>query len=391
MQRKKIVMLLMSDAYYDSRVMREASVLSDAGYSVTLIALEGSANVADDGLRGICVQRLRIATRKRLPRGRFLVLKCIEVFFRMLFAAVKAHPDVYHCHDLNTLPIGIAAALITGSRLIYDSHELHTERTGYTPFHRRLAYLAEHVCLKRVDMVFMSDGESRIGHLRTVHGLRGSPPIVDIGNFPVLTGTASAGSISERLGIPAEARIIVYVGNATEGRGVGKPIPFLAEFPELVYVIMGRISAEYRQRLCRMAVEAGALDKLIFLDPVPPNEVVKAIRGAHAGMCLIEKTGLSYYYSRPTKMFEYMAAGMPVIGSNFPEISNIILQTGCSPAGWLINPGSDEDLRRALIDVVNSPETVKEYGATACRLVRSRYNWEREGQTLCHYYEQIVQ
>jgi len=59
---------------------------------------------------------------------------------------------------------------------------------------------------------------------------------------------------------------------------------------------------------------------------VPHDEVVSIIRSADFGLCLIENVSLSYFYSLPNKLFEYLFAGLPVLASNFPDIASLLLK-----------------------------------------------------------------
>jgi glycosyltransferase involved in cell wall biosynthesis len=84
---------------------------------------------------------------------------------------------------------------------------------------------------------------------------------------------------------------------------------------------------------------SGKHKNIHFIEAVPPDEIIKYSSSADIGICLIENIGLSYYYCLPNKVFEYTLAGIPVIVSNFPDLSEYIQNIN---GGWKINPNTNE-------------------------------------------------
>lgn len=360
------------------------------GYSVTVIALGGKNVPSCSDPEGVEVIRLRIWTRVIFRSSVFLPLKYLEAVIRMFLAGLVRRAAVYHCHDVETLPVGILLAKFTRAKLVYDSHELHIERSGQSWFVRKMIYIAESICLRAVDLVIMSDGESRIQHFKRVYRIVDNPPIIDIGNYSPIPKEIPRSTLTERLNLPPGRIIVIYVGNIGYGRGVNKILPLLREFPQIVYVLMGRTSPEVKTHMQAIADTLGVGDRLVFLPPVPPEKVVETIYGAHIGLCLIENVSLSYFYSRPTKLFEYMAAGVPVIGSRFPEITEVLIGGDGGSAGWLVDPDSPDELRSVVQEIVSNPDLIRRYGRNARERVLNRYNWEREAERLCRAYAELA-
>ena len=116
-----------------------------------------------------------------------------------------------------------------------------------------------------------------------------------------------------------------------------------------------------------------------FHSAVSPQELGKYTVCADVGLCLIEDCCLSYRYCLPNKLFEYLAAGLPTIISNLPDMARVIDNFQC---GWIVEPNSE-----SVAAVVNgiTPEVLAEK-ATAARSSRQEFTWEEEEHTLIAVY-----
>ena len=99
---------------------------------------------------------------------------------------------------------------------------------------------------------------------------------------------------------------------------------------------------------------------------------------ADIGLCIPENLGLSYFLSLPNKLFEYVAAGLPVIGSNFPEIANIIHEWHVGLTAEADDPGTIALAVRTLLDDTELYESMR----TRCRSAAGILNWEKERGSL---------
>ncbi|MFA6234710.1 MAG: glycosyltransferase, partial [Bacteroidota bacterium] len=99
---------------------------------------------------------------------------------------------------------------------------------------------------------------------------------------------------------------------------------------------------------------------------------------ADLGMCLIENLGRSYFLSLPNKLFEYFAAGIPVVGSDFPEIGAVLRETG---AGIAVDPAHSELLRKAIRTLLDDSGRYAR-AKTACLIASKEFHWEKEREVL---------
>ena len=88
----------------------------------------------------------------------------------------------------------------------------------------------------------------------------------------------------------------------------------------------------------------------------------------------------------PVKMFEYMAAGLPVIASNFPLWESIIKKYNC---GICVNPYSTIEIKNAINEIIENPEKAKEMGENGRKIAFDKYNWKNEGKKLVKLYQKF--
>ena len=125
---KKVVSIVLNNFVNDARVYKEAKTLLAAGYQLTVVCLHDEGLPLVEMKDGINVHRINLLSRS-LPSNLFTwSIKYLEFFIKVISGFFNA--DVFHCHDLNTLPVGAFVKLFKGGklRLIYDAHEFETEQ-----------------------------------------------------------------------------------------------------------------------------------------------------------------------------------------------------------------------------------------------------------------------
>ncbi|HUV06630.1 MAG TPA: glycosyltransferase, partial [Spirochaetia bacterium] len=145
------------------------------------------------------------------------VFKILEWTFKIFFRFRQADIAVVHCHGLATLPIGILFRLFKKSRIVYDAHELETEREGMSFLRRRLSKIAERIFIKFTDAV-MVVSDSIAGWYKDRYGLR---QIYIVKNIPY--GRQVAGEsdlLKKRFDIPPNEMLFLYQGVLDSGRGI---------------------------------------------------------------------------------------------------------------------------------------------------------------------------
>ena len=122
-----------------------------------------------------------------------------------------------------------------------------------------------------------------------------------------------------------------------------------------------------------------------FIGRISREEVNQSYGSARAGI-VIYQPAKNHFEAQPVKMFEYMAAGLPVIASDFPLWKTIVEDTGC---GICVDPQDPEAVRDACLELVNNPEKGQEMGKLGRAAVIDRYSWMSEEKKLLELYKEL--
>lgn len=325
-----------------------------------------------------------------LPANKIFYL--MDYYSRCIQAvrSMESTVSVCHAHDLNTLFLGYWVARKHGAKLVYDSHELALDRNRLRPY-------------SWIENVFLTQLEGRLGRradaVITVnqsiaedmfqrHGLRAVPDVVM--NTPPLQSLAIRDTdkklaIRQTLNIPDHLYVLLYSGSITFNRGIERVIESLEYLTDCHLVLMGYGKDTYKDSLQALAVEKQVSDRFSFFGPVPSEDVPAYAMGADLGVAPIENVCLSYYYCSPNKLFEYVAAGLPAVASDFPEMRRVVMDHGI---GSVFEPSDPKDIARAVREVLDHPEK-REQMRQNTTSAASAYNWENESRKLIDLYRRI--
>jgi glycosyltransferase involved in cell wall biosynthesis len=289
--------------------------------------------------------------------------------------AIALDADIYHLHDPELLRIALKLKR-RGKIVVYDAHEdLPRQIMGksYLPFKRVFALFFEryeNYVVKRLDGVVTAT-PFIAARFKKVHDNS-----IDINNFPLVSEI----SFSNNEPSVIENRVC-FIGGISPIRGISQLVDSL-ENSSIRLSLAGEIESEYFNEL---SVKNGwkNVDALGFINR---SQAISLKQKCLAGIV----TFLPYpnhINAQPNKIFEYMAAGLPVIGSNFPLWKEIIEQNNC---GICVDPTDS----RAIADAINKLATNKDLalkmGENGSRLVKEKYNWGQEEFKLINFYQQLI-
>ena len=278
-----------------------------------------------------------------------------------------------HCNDWNTMWIGVAAKLGRGTHVVYDTHELWADRNG-RPELRPWLLAAEALFVRAADeVVTTSPGYAD----ELARRYRITPPTL-VRNLPA--GGATDGAH------PVAPPTLVYVGGLLRGRGLEQAIAALALVPELHISLIGPVAEPYRAELLAAAERAGVAGRVTLRGPVPPEEVVAALSGAAMGLCLIQPICRSYELTLPNKLYEYAAAGVPVLASDLPVIASTVREWD---AGEVVPPSDPTAIAAGMARLLD-PERAEQCRAGARAMARAS-RWEDEREVLAGVYRRVVE
>jgi glycosyltransferase involved in cell wall biosynthesis len=308
-------------------------------------------------------------------------------------AARRAPPaDIHHGHDLTGLPAAVRAARRDRATVVYDSHEIFLESGSHLARPRPIRALFRRLerDWARRAAALVTVNQSIADELdRRLHPKR----IVVVHNCPPRWAPSSPGPdlIRGATGIPAGAPVALYHGRLTRDRGIEQLAAALLEpGMEGVHGVLmgyGPERAEYEQ-LSRDGRLAG---RLHVLDAVPPEELLPWVASADVGVVAIQRTSLNHWFSTPNKLFECLAAGLPVVASDFPELRRIVVEDPGGPLGVVCDPQDVQALAGAIRSIVEVPAEEREALRLSCMAAaHERWNWESEAVRLVSLYEDIT-
>lgn len=298
---------------------------------------------------------------------------------RMVKVGLAAAADVYHCHDLNTLRVGVILKRRTGKTLVYDSHELQTERNRMTESGKRKAISEEGGYLPEVDAMIVAS-PSWIEWNRDLYGSLPDPTVTVL-NVPEPTEIDQSLDLRSELSIQPDNTIVIYQGSIQENRGIEPAIDAVASLDGIVLVVVGY--GYHRPSLEKLARERGLEDIVKFFGPVPNSELISYSASADIGLANIVNSSVSYHTSLPNKLFEYAMAGIPVVGSDSPEIGRVVTEEG-------IGEICDADDPKALAEALDVIRSRPDRYTDGLKGAAQRYNWAVEQQQLLDLYDTVT-
>ncbi len=297
---------------------------------------------------------------------------------RMIKIGVASGADVFHSHDLNTLKVGATCKEQTGARLVYDSHELQTERNRMTEKSKRKAMAEEGRYLSDVDAMVVAS-PSWVAWNRNLYGALPDPTMTVL-NVPEPTEIDRSKDLRSELGINPEDRVVIYQGSIQENRGIEPAIDAVAGLDHVVLVVIGY--GHHRPVLESLVQRRGLTDKVKFFGPIPNDELISYSASADIGLANIVNSSVSYNTSLPNKLFEYAMAGIPVVGSDSPEIGRIVTE---EQIGEVCDADDPSALAKAITTILPDPGRYE----AGLERATARYNWTVERENLLDLYRTL--
>lgn len=356
-------------ARYDTRIFhKQCTSLAAAGYEVFLLVADGRG---DETMQGVHIRDIGAAG------GRFR--RILFQPWRMWRAARRLGARLYHMHDPELLPIGV---LLVGDKtdVVYDSHEdlprqiltKHWIAKPLRTFVSACAEFAENFFVRRLSGVIAATPAIR-NRFEKVNAR-----VIEVCNYPTLSDVAVEAPKTAR-----RSRVICYIGGVTESRGVMQMLDALRLLTDVRMVICGVMESP---ALYKRMLEHEVWQRVEYRGQVDRRGVRAALDESALGLVTLLPFP-SYKEALPVKMFEYMAAGLPVVASDFPMWREIVDQAAC---GVCVDPTEPAQIARAIREVMDDPQRADAMSAAGRRAVAQLYNWDRQVINLTAMYQKLI-
>jgi len=376
-----VLMFLMTEFKHDARVTKEARSLTDAGHQVRVSAILDKETQEIEKRDNFIIERVNLRLRYTLPKGNiFFFIKYIEYIYRVFQQYKKQEIDIYHAHDLETLPVAYLLSKANKKPLIYDSHELYIDQARHGKMRRWVWYHIEKFLAPKTFETFM-ETESRGKIYAERYKVKQPTTLMNCQYFNFIE---SSNKFREILPISQDEKIILYQGGIEKDRGCDILLDAMHHLDNRVLVFLG--NGVYKETLREKAEQHPKCDNIFVLDAVPWEELYQYTASADIGAFPLQNVSLQYYYALSNKLFEFLSAGLPVVFSDFPEMRKVIVDHN---VGFVVDETQPQQVAEAIDKILDDTELYQKMSANAKRIIKEKYNWEIEVSKLLDTYKRI--
>jgi glycosyltransferase involved in cell wall biosynthesis len=360
---------------YDGRIYeKEARSLAEqSGLCVVLMVADGRGHVAG-GTGDVSIQDLgELGGRLR----RVLVGP-----WRAFWAIRRLRPEVVHFHDPELIPLGLGLRAL-GIEVIYDVHEDVPRQILTKPWLPPVTRRPIAAFVSLVEWVAGRAFSAIVAATPTIAERFPPSKTATVQNYPLVSDLSSGGP--RRNGEGADH--FVYPGVIADIRGafeMVQAIELLGDLPTARLELAGPFfPADAAERLRSLA----GWKAVIYRGEIPRSEVVRMLSTARAGL-VVHHPIPNEVDAQPVKMFEYMAAGLPIIASDFPRWRGIVEGSGC---GIMVDPLDPRAIAEAMRWILEHPREANDMGQRGREAVERGYNWSVEANKLIEVYERLLE
>ena len=284
------------------------------------IGIQGRSDETDESSE---IVDIRLVSRRLeiLPAILRHLFSLIEFYLKALLILRNKPVSVIHCNDNIALPLAVVLKYLKSAHLIYDAHELESDKNGQKSYNRLIVRTIENRLWRFIDHFVTVSEEISEWYFANF----GEKKYTIIYNSPMfsLDNISSNDYFRTKYHIPKNKKIYLYIGKFMPGRGLGELVDFFSEQQNSKRCLILLGDGQLQQEIKLDLVKRGT--KNIFIhEKVQHEDVVKYAKSADYGVCLLENVSLSDYLALPNKIFEYAFAKLPIIASDFPEIRKFV-------------------------------------------------------------------
>lgn len=382
----KVIHLACAHKSNDTRILvRECSSLAKAGYEVIYYTAAASImnNISVQGRNGVKIKSYDldmrgIAINRQIARSIIARMRNKKKIVRIIS---EEKPDVLHIHEFELMYIIKAVKKrFPHMTVIYDVHEDNAEQ--YAPALEticgtKIGNLLKQI-IEKVDMRYVSKADAVITVtpylFNKLSGYNAS--IAEIRNMP------SDIKETENDIIKRDA-MVCYCGGITEERGISTLCSIASDIHGEI-IVAGVLNNHYRDELTAKYDDVWGT-KVNYLGYLDRREVNELYSRAVVGLCTL-KYNKNIYNAFPIKLFEYMAAGIPVVCSDFPLWKKIVKEENC---GIVVDPENAEEILEAVNRLLDNRELAQQMATNGKKAVLNRYNWAIEEEKLLDFYQKL--
>lgn len=369
----KVLMVLSNPIQVDPRVHNEAKALMEKGHTVSIICWDRKKQYEHfdtfDGIKVYNVHNTRLMDRLKNDLLR-------EYFWwnQAYYEAVNVYDykggyDVIHCHDLDTLKVGVRVKAVLDVKIVYDAHEIFSEMIkGDVP--QFAVWYAEHIenkYLKKVDHVITAY-KIISQHIRR---LNENVPITMVKNYKP--------QVYDKYEEPKNEHLtLIYIGVMMKERMFPELVRIIGDIGDARLIIAGKKEALYKET----KELAEKYNNVFFWGTITSDMIIPSTHSADASICLLPASDNGSLFN---KQFEAMTAGRPLITTKGSHCGNVTEAYKC---GFTVDNNPNE-IKKLILHLMKNRQECIEAGKRALKLSKTLFNWDEEKMKLWEVYTSL--
>ena len=369
MKKNKVCHITSAHPDGDVRIFHKECVsLAEEGYDVSLVIPNTESRID----KGVNIVSFIYEPSSRLSR----FTKSVNLAYKK---AIAVNADIYHLHDPELLRIALKLKK-KGKKVIFDAHEDLPRQILSKKYINK--YLRKYVskAIEKYEKRVTSKLDAVVTATPFIRDkfLLYNKNSIDINNFPLSREIL----VDEKQETNHKENNICYIGGITEIRGIKELVNALEYAPKIRLKLAGEFSPKSFKDTVSKVKGWNQVDELGFIGR---NESLALKNNSIAGLVTFYPEQ-NHINAQPNKIFEYMASGLPVIGSKFPFWEEIITKNN---AGLCVDPMSPIAIGEAINYILNNPNEAKIMGENGRKMVIEKYNWDIEKKKLIDLYQEL--
>ncbi len=353
---------------YDARIFfKECRSLVRAGFTVELIVADGKGNELKENI-----------TISDVGQYRNRIVRFLFSYWRMIKKAKKTNSDIYHFHDPELIFTGLFLKMVSNKKVIYDVHEDYPRQILYKdylikPIQKIVSLvfeIIENFASNKFDLIVTATPyiERRFSKVNS--------KVVTINNFPYENEFQPVDDWN------VKKNEICYVGGLEKFRGIIELVKAMENTSAVL-----NLGGKFSPSSLKEEVETfDGWEKVNFIGYLDRSQMKEVFYRSKIGVVNTHPVA-NHMVGQPVKLFEYMAAGIPVIASNFPLWKDIIEKAKC---GITIDPQKPMEISEAINFLLLDSVLAEKYGRNGRRAIEQKYKWENEEIKLIDAYRNLL-
>jgi len=292
-----------------------------------------------------------------------------------LFYLLKAKPDICICIQPDSWLISIVGKLFLHNRVVVDLREIYEDRSSafpvvLQPSIRKLLRFVFRLLSKFTDQII------HVSEARQAHYSYLLKPGIVVSPFPELEYYPNHSLDNDK----SEVKV-VHAGGLRwfyASDQFIESIPMVLEqAPNVKFIVIGGITSKMNNiQLVNNLIDGG---NLILIPRISHEEVIEILLQSDIGISLVLPIDQTHILAMPRKLFEYLAAGLPVVAADMPTLRDVIISSAC---GVLVDPSSPKSIANGILQLVSNQDLRKQLGENGRRGCEDSYNWHHESEKL---------